>query len=245
MSKAVNVIQGAFELLGVLEAGQNIGGELLSDGFRRLRNMMGVLGIQTLTAPSVGREVFDLVAGKGGPSNPYTIGPTGDLVTARPNGLEGCGLLLGGNTPEATVEIPRTIYSNDAYEAIQIKEMQNALFTGVQYEPTSGNGTLYLWPVPNTTVNKLVIYRLDHVGPFTSMTADYTIPAGWDEMLEGQLAKRLQAPYRRKLDPDTLEDIQNTFAVCKRQNYKDNDFATDPALTQSRTGGYNITTGNM
>lgn len=245
MSSAVAIVTGAFELLGVLEAGQTIGGELLSDGYRRLQNMMGILGIQTLTAPTVSREVFLLVAGKGGPSNPYTIGPTGDLVTARrPNGLEGVGLLLGGNTPEATVEIPRTLYTDDAYESIPIKEMQSALFTGVLFSATPGNAEIQLWPVPNTTLHKLVIYRLDQIGTFASVTAAVTLPPGYDEMLEGQLAKRLQGPYRRKLDSDVLHDIAESFAVCKRQNYQDNDFATDPALTSNRVGGYNINVGN-
>jgi hypothetical protein len=64
-------------------------------------------------------------------------------------------------------------------------------------------------------------------------------------MLEGQFAKRLRGPYRRTLDPDVVKDIDNALAVCKRQNYKDNDLATDPALTNSRRGGYNIDTGNM
>lgn len=244
MSSAVGIITGAFELIGVLEAGQTIGGELLSDGWRRLQNMMGVLGIQTLTAPTVSREVFDLVAGKGGPSNPYTIGPTGDLVTSRPNGLEGAGLLLGGNTPQATTEIQRGLYTDDAYESIQIKEMQNALFTGVLFTASAGNAQIQLWPVPNTTLHKLVIYRLDQIGPFATLTGTVTLPPGYDEMLEGQLAKRLQAPYRRKLDPDTLDEIRETLAICKRQNYKDNDFAIDPALTNSRAGGYNIDTGS-
>lgn len=243
MSTAVAIITGAFELLGVLEAGQTIGGELLSDGYRRLQNMMGSLGIQTLTAPTVSREVFNLVAGKGGPSNPYTIGPTGDLVTSRPNQLQGVGLVLGGNTPEATVEIPRTLYTNDAYESIQIKEMQDALFTGVWFQPTAVNARLLLWPVPSTTLNKLVIYRLEQLGPFTTLTANYTLPAGYDEMLEYNLAKRLQGPYRRQMLASDLELASESLAICKRQNYKVNDFATDPALTNSHVGWYNINTG--
>lgn len=242
MSSAVAIIAGAFEILGVLEAGQTIGGELLSDGYRRLQNMMGMLGIQTLTAPVVGREVFPLVAGKGGPSNPYTVGPTGDLVTVRPNQLEGAGLLLGGNTPQATVEIPRTLYTDDAYEAIPIKEMQNSLFTGVFYGADSENGTLMLWPVPNTALHSLVLYRLDQLGPFVTMTASYPLPPGYDEMLEYQLAKRLQGPYRRQMLPSDIELATESLASVKRQNYKDNDLATDPALTGGG-GGFNIQTG--
>jgi hypothetical protein len=241
MASAVDLIGGAFGLIGVLEAGQTIGGDLLADGYRRLQNMMGILGLQTLTAPTIGREVFALVAGKGGPSNPYTIGPTGDLVTTRPNALEGAGLLLAG--PDPRVEIPRTLYTDDAYEALPIKDLPNALFTGAYYNAFAGNGTINLWPVPNTTLHALVLYRLDQIGPFASPTATYTLPPGYDEMLEGQLAKRLRGPYRRQLDPEVVKDIDDALAVCKRQNYKDNDLATDPALTNTPRTGYNIDTG--
>jgi hypothetical protein len=203
MAAAVNIITGAFELIGVLEAGQTIGGDLLTDGWRRLQNMMGILGIQTLTAPFVGREVFDLVAGKGGPSNPYTIGPTGDLVTSRPNALQGAGLLLGGNIPTATVEIPRTLYTDDAYEAIQIKEMQNSLFTGVLFTASAGNAEIQLWPVPDTTLHKLVIYRLDQIGPFASMTA--TCCRGFTTRCSDPTSRRVLAgPYRAKMDQRTV-----------------------------------------
>lgn len=243
MSTAIAIVTGAFELIGVLEAGQTIGGELLSDGYRRLQNMMSILGIQTLTAPTIGREVFDLVAEKGGPSNPYTIGPTGDFVTSRPNALEAVGLLLGGNISTATVEIPRALYSDDDYEAEPIKEMQSSLFTGVFFSATPVNATIQLWPVPNTTLHKLVIYRLDQIGPFTSLTADYPLPPGYDEMLEYQLARRLCGSYRRQMQQDDLDIARESLAICKRQNYASNDLATDPALTNSSAGGYNIMTG--
>lgn len=245
MAKGTTIIQGALDLIGVLQAGQTIDGNDLADGYRRMQNMMGQLGIQSLTAPSVGREVFDLVAGKGSTTNPYTIGPTGDLVTSRPNGLVNAGLLLGQSTPPYSTELPRTLYTDDAYESIQIKDLSNSLFTGVYFSATSPNATIGLWPVPDNALNKLVIYRLDQLGPFQSLTAEYVLPVGWDEMLEAQLAIRLAIPYKRQVTPELREMAVMSLANVKRANYKDNDIATDPALTTNGRGGYNINTGNM
>lgn len=244
MALATTIISGAFDLIGVLQAGETASGNDLADGYRRLQMMMGQLGIQSLTAPTVGREVFPLVAGKGGPSNPYTIGPTGDLATSRPNGLTGAGLLLGGNIPTATVEIPRSLYTDDAYEAIQIKELQNALFTGVFFNATSPNATISLWPVPNTTLNQIVIYRLDQMGPFQSLTATYVLPPGGDEMLEYNLAVRLCIPYKRPVTPDLRQMAMESLANFKRQNYKFNDLPNDYQMGNNHLGLYNIDTGN-
>lgn len=245
MATASTIIRGALDLIGVLQAGATPDGNDLADSYRRLQNMMGQLGIQSLTAPTVGREVFPLVAGKGGPDNPYTMGPTGDFVTSRPNGLTGAGLLLGNSVPAYSTELPRTLYTDDAYEGIQIKNLANSLFTGVYFSATSPNAQIGLWPVPDSALHKIVLYRLDQQGPFQSITAAYALPIGWDEMLEYQLAMRLATPFKRPVTPELREMAVTALAMVKRANYKDNDLATDPALTSNYGGGYNIDTGNM
>lgn len=243
-TSATAIITGALDILGVVQAGQAAGGNDLVDGFRRLKNMLGQLRIQSLTAPDVGREVFPLVANKGGPSNPYTIGPGGDFDTTRPNSLTGVGLLLNASVPQP-VEIPRTLYTDDAWESVQVKDLPSGLFTGLYYSLTYPLGTINLWPIPTTSLNSLVLYRLDQLGAFSTLTATYNIPDGGEEMLEYQLVLRLAAPYQRKVPDGVPELAADALATFKRQNYKSNDFATDPALTNSRRGGYNIDTGNL
>ena len=57
--------------------GETISAADAADAFRRLNAMMGGWMIQPLTIPVTERLVFPLTANKGGPSNPYTIGPGG------------------------------------------------------------------------------------------------------------------------------------------------------------------------
>lgn len=244
-TSATAIIVGALDLIGALQPGQVPGGDDIQDSYRRLQNMIGTLAIQPETIPVIGREVFPLVAFKGGPSNPYTIGPNGDFNTSRPNQLDGAGLLLNATVPNP-VEIPRALITDDGWEAIQIKDLQNSLFTGVYYNATYPLGTINLWPIPNTTLNSLVLYRQEQLGQFLSLTAVYSVPNGFDEMLEYNLAIRLAGPYNKPLPPYVQQMAAETLGLVKRANYRLTDLPVDIALTRgNRRYGYNINTGNM
>jgi hypothetical protein len=217
--------------------------------------MMGSLAIQPASIPVTAREVFPLIAGRGGPNDanvigggPYSIGVGGDFNTSRPNSIDGVGLLLNAGLPNQ-VEIPRAVYTEDGWEAVPIKDLPNQLFTGLYYSATftvNNLGTIYLWPVPNVSNTQLVIYRNQQLGTFPSLTATYIVPDGYDEMLEYNLAVRLAGPYKRQLPPYVLQMAAESLANVKRANMKLSDLPVDPGLTAgSRRYGYNILSGNL
>lgn len=240
---ALQLITTAFQTLGVYAPGDAIADADAQDGFRRLNAMMGSWALQPLTIPVIAREVFDLVSGQGSPTNPYTIGPGGDFDTSRPLQLEGAGLVLGNSSP--AIELPRGMLTDDAYEAIQVKTLTNALFTDVYYNATfdDGFGRIYLWPVPDSADNDLVLYRLQQLSAFVSLTAAYDLPNGYEEAMSYNLARRLAMPYGKPLNPDLLDLATQSLATIKRANTKLTDIPQDPAFTHDRRGGYNIQTG--
>lgn len=244
ITSATIIITGAYKLLQVIgQYEQTCPPALLSEGFRRLQMMMGQWALQPLTIPVVAREVFPLVTGKGGTGNPYTVGAGGDLNTMRPIELEGAGLLLNASIPP--VEIPRALYTDDTYEALQIKDLTNSLFTGVYYNATFPLGSLSLWPVPDNNINSLVIYRNQQLGQFASPSAQYIFPEGADEPVEYNLAVKLSdsssVPVERLAN---IRDVAKTsLGIFKRSNHKLVDMPIDPAFTHSKRGGYNINTG--
>ncbi len=145
------------------------------------------------------------------------------------------------------VEIPRAMLTDDAYQAIQIKNQTNAQFTNVYYNATQPYGTVWLWPIPTTNANQLVLYLPQQFGGFADLTTDYTYPTmpGYGEMLEYELAQRLIGPYSvsdQVVIGSVVELARKATAAVKRQNYKLTDLPTDPALTGFRKGGYNINT---
>lgn len=250
-TSAGTIVRGAFETIGVLGEGQTLDSAKGADGFRRLNLMVRSWALQNLTIPVTVREVFPIEANKGGPDDPYTLGPGGDLDTVRPatqNALTGAGLLLESSDPP--VETPIAIYTDAMWQAVQIKDLSSGgdgIPTGLYYNPTytSGLGSVYLWPVPSVAYNDLALYIRRPLNVFPDQTTSVYVPDGAEEALEYQLAMRLCGPYSVPLDPSVGSIARSSFAVFKRSNYHLLDQQLDPAFTSDRRYGYNIETGNM
>ena len=242
---ALDLITAAFTNLNVFQQGASIPPAQAQDAFRRLNRMVGSWAIQPLTIPATVGETFALTAGKGGPSNPYTIGVGGDLNTDRPPSpdyINGVGLILGGTTP--AVEIQRVLYTRDAYQAIAIKELTNALFTGLFYTPTASGrlGIVNLWPVPNTTLHSLKLYHDSPLTAFADLsTTTYTLPLGYDDALIYNLEKRLATPFGRAMSQDDKDLAVEGMRLIKRSNVELTDMPND--FGRDRRGGYDINVG--
>lgn len=246
---AGTIIRTAFANIGVLGEGQALDSAKGADGLHRLNLLMSSLSIQPGSIPVVAREVFDMTSGKGSPSNPYTIGVGANLNTARPptqNSIVGVGLILTSSDPD--VEIPRTILTDSAYQAIQVKDLTNSLFTALYYNATyetTGFGKVFLWPVPNTGDNDLVLYLRKQLTSFADQTTSYELPPGCEDALTDALAVRLCKPYSVPVDPDLAATARMSMSVFKRGNAKLFDLPQDPATTNSHAAYYNIQTGNL
>ncbi len=158
------------------------------------------------------------------------------------------GTITAAALTDQPVEIPRTVITDDGYQAIQIKSLSNAQFTNVYYNPTFPFGTVFLWPKPNTDENQLVLYLQSAFAGFADLTTDYAFPdlPGYTEAIEYNLSIRLAAPYGRKSDeyPDVVALARETLGLIKRANTELVDVPTDAQLlTRNRRGGYNINTG--
>lgn len=242
MATAGDFITGALRLLQVLDVAETPDNDVAQDGLRRLNMMMGSWGIQPGTIPVRRREVFDLVSGKGTEANPYTIGPAADFaVTQRPNAIVGVGLLLGSSSPP--VEIPRGLFTDDAYEAVQVKTLGNPLFTDLYYRPTYPLGTILLWPVPNTADNDIVLYWDEQLTEFADLETDYDFPQGTPEAIEYNLALRLAPANQIEVPADVRMLAVSSLAAVKRSNLRLTDLPTDPAITANNRFSYNIQTG--
>lgn len=244
---ALTLITGAFNRLNVFMPGQTIPARNANDGLSYLNTMMSSWKQITQRQAYRAREVFALVGGKGGPSNPYTIGPGGDFNTVKPasqNEIVGCGLLIGGTNPQA--EIPRAILTDDADEAIQIKELANpGFFTAMYYNPTYSNdlGTIELWPVPSNADNSLVLYRTGAIAAFTSLQATVYVPDGAEDAIYWDLAFRMAPSYGRTFTEDMKLNRRLALQNFDRANLKLSDLPQDLAFSHSMRYGYNIQTG--
>lgn len=202
-----------------------VGDEAFIDG----ANETAYNGLQTVqTVPTANTYTFTVL-------DTTTSPATGTLTAAAVDGQP--------------VEIPRAVITDDAYQAIQIKNLSNSQFTLVYYQSTSsssGFGQIFLWPRPNTAQNQLVLYLQSSFGGFATLTTDYTYPdnPGYGEMLQYQLNLRLASPYARPLNPLLVELAQQSLGLVKRANNRLTDVPTDAqVLTNNHLGWYNINTG--
>lgn len=252
-ASASDLITLAFNTLGLYQVGESIPAGEMTTAFTRLKQMTSGWALLRAMAPVLGREVFPLTAGRGSSTNPYLIGPTGDFVTSRPLTIDGAGYLLPpvGGAVSGT-EIRRAVLTPDAYDDIRQKDLPNLYFTGLYYEPQTmpptGNGRIFLWPVPTTAANSLVLYRLEPLGQFASLTTTYLWPDGYSDLIHYQLARRLLTPYGIS-DPTIVGDVRDlaatAMATFQRPNTLLNDLELDPGTpgTVNLRGGFNIDTG--
>lgn len=176
--------------------------------------------------------------------------PTADTYTFWVDGLPttpATGTITAAAIDGQPVEIPRPVITDSSFQAIQLKNMPNAQFTTVYYNPTSTPfGMISLWPRINTAVNQLVLYLQNVFGGFTDLTTQYDWPdnPGYAEAIQYQLDLRLLIAYPRATPRvDIHEMARETFGLIKRANNKLNDVHTDATLlTQSPRYGYNINT---
>lgn len=241
---ATAIITTALANDGIIGVGETPTAAMLADGLSRLDSLLEQWRTQYLVGPFQSRQVFSTVANQ----STYTIGPTGNWATTKPQEITGAGLLLKSVTPY--VEIPRTVLTDDAYEAIQIKTLTSTLFTAVyfNFEYANDLATVFLWPTPTTNQNDVVLYSQDLIVGFGDLTTARVMPAGYSNALEWNLAEEILAPYGVQ-DASIVRKVEmkaaRTLANIKRQNVSMSDLSTDPIWTNSRKGGYNIQTGNM
>ncbi len=244
ISTALAISADGYGIIGVVQEGASLSAYQGQQGFSLLNQILEQWSLMPLTIPVTAREVFPLTAGRGGPSDPYTIGPGGDFDTSRPPEIDNVGLLV--TTVVEPFEISRSVYTNDAYASIVQKELQSAYFSGLYYNATftGGLGTIQLWPVPSADGTSLVLYRPMQLSSFTSLSTALDFPPGAIPALTYELAKwlaiRLGQPWSESLD----RMCDKFLALYQRGNTVMSDLGMDPALT-SQAGVYNILSDSL
>ncbi len=239
---ALTYITNAYAILNVFQQGAPIPAVQAQAALLSLNQMLSSWAV-SMDAPIVARDVFQIVANQ----ESYSWGTGGDFTTSRPasqNSITGASLILNTTLPLAQqVEVPLGVYTDDAFRNARIKYLPNTQPTGVYYQPTSPLGTLKVWPVPNTTVNGLAIYREQQLGPFADLIqTTYYFPDGYDEAITYNLAKRRAGPHGRLMTDSDLEIARDSLANIMRANTRLTDVANDLVFTR-RQGWYNINTG--
>lgn len=184
----------------------------------------------------------------------YTIGPTGDFVTARPTKIEEANIILNTTTPVVRKPIEVINPPNvSAWALIAVQSIPNAIPLILWYDgnwsQTAGNATIRIWPGP-LAAYQLELFTWQQLQSFADLTTNYTFPPGYTEAMSWGLAEKLGPMYQyfaqvKQADMKTIS-AQALKAKAAIQNYNAPEVLNqcDVAYLGRRRGGaFNFLTG--
>lgn len=126
----------------------------------------------------------------------YTVGVGGNFNVERPAKLEAAYVRqVNVGPPADQPDYPLTIItSREDYSRITMKRM-GPFPDAVFYDPTYPLGTLYPWPIPETTVYELHIVTQAAFAAFATLDDVISLPPEYESALRYNLGKRLLALY--------------------------------------------------
>jgi hypothetical protein len=210
---AVQTINRAFRLIGVLADGETPTSPMYNDALLVWQHMYDSWSAVSSIPPVPAEFTHTMVVGQ----KDYTIGPTGDIVRARPTDVLNAVLRVSGSGEP--VDYPLFPLSRDAYYGIGTKDL-TVRPTGYLYEQTDDNSTIRFDAKPEQAYT-LVCYVLDTFTAPTDIDDDVSLQPGYAEAIVYNLATRLMPEYGIAIQsrPEIpqraatlLRDIKNRYA---------------------------------
>lgn len=222
---ALDLITDAMIETGAVPPGEPPGSDEAQWAFRKLNNLIDTWSAQKKYVYSYVFNIYTLVAGL----SPHTIGPSGVATfptngAPRPVRLESSALLL--NISPTTVDFLMNIRDHSWWANNQVKNIQTSVPTDVFYDPTSPDGQLFFWPVPN--INYQVRLQFwTAIAEFTSIqdpiggpNGPGTLPPGYRNALMLSLAESLLSGEQRDQMPNLAMDAMKARQAIFGNNDK-------------------------
>lgn len=186
-----------------------------ADALTVLNGMLDAWGAERLTIFGVVRTTFNLVVNQ----QVYTIGPNAvDWNMVRPLWIQDAGLISQLNEVTEPVEIPLFCLSDDDWANVTIKSVPSALPRYLYYDYAFPIGNISLWPIPNVGQLQIALYLPTPIVGGFALTSVLSIPPGYLEALQYNLAVRLCPQWGRAIDPTIAALAVDSFARIKRAN---------------------------
>jgi hypothetical protein len=178
------------------------------------------------------RTPFTLTAGDGN----YTVGPAGNINIARPVKLENSSYIsLNG------IDYPVSPINETNYAAIGYKS-QRGLPEWMWYDPKVPIAEINFFPIPDQAYS-LNLASWTPLQTFSTLTDNLALPAGYQRMIEFNLAIELAAEYGAEIPSQVGAIASRTLAEVKRINAPNYTLRPESAYLTSRSGSFQIYRG--
>lgn len=207
---AVSVrIARALRLLGQIESGESPTSDESSDGLIALNAMLDSWRNDRLLVFAYQTETLTLSNADAS----YTIGTSGDLNTTRPVEIVQAWISDSNN------DYPLRAMNEAEYAAIFDKTQTADWPDRYLFRPTvaSSLATLIVYPVPNATRTLKLVTRVV-VSSFSATSDTVTLPPGWEEAIDANLAIALAPEYGVEPSQAVVKMAREALAGIKRTN---------------------------
>jgi len=187
---AAVIIEDALKENLIISEGETPSATMYADGLRMLNRLCDTLSNNDDFAYYASQYSMAMTG-----QTSFTIGPTGDLVQARPIKIDTAVVTRLGIT------YPVKVIDNQRYDDLTLKTLSGANTAAIYYEGTYPNGTVYCYPL--STGCTLQMRVLNQVKNFAATTTQIDMPEGYEDFLMLGLAIRMAPSYGRPVNPDT------------------------------------------
>lgn len=213
MTTALTLITDALIEIGAHDLGQSVPAEDAALGLRYLNRIME----RWSNSPAMFPVLPEISIPMTGAAS-YTIGPTGDVVSARPLRVDRATFFSGG------VEYGVNVLSRAEWDAISVKDVAGGPVSGIWFDAANTNARVYVYPKASEGTLKLDAPTL--LGTFASTSSALDLPAGYESAIVLTLASDLAGAFQRPLTPDLRVRTAGAVRVLKRTN-------TEPLLVST------------
>jgi len=193
------IIDRALRLIQQISPGVSPTTDEYAAGLIALNGLLDAWRNESLMCIATQDESLTLVAAQ----TSYTIGSSGDLNTNRPVRINNAYVTYQG------VSFPVELFTDIQYQSIVYKSQAGTFPTVLYYAPNQPLGTLYPWPICNTTGVVLHLNTWTPILSFATTATTATFSPGWQDAITFALAVALAPEYEFPVTPDLRELAKN------------------------------------
>jgi len=237
MATVRDLISSSLRKITVLGAGENMTAEDATDGLNSLNQMLDSWSADGQVIYSRSVDTINLSSGV----LSYTMGPSGDINTARPVSITEATITQGGVLMTSLM-----IWGAETYATLGFPSLQ-----GIPSNLYVNNSVpllgLKLYPVPIGGL-QLNVYSMKKLSDL-ALNDTVVLPPGYERALIYNLAVEIAPEYEREASATVKNIASDSLSTIKRNNqqYAAPTMAVDPMLSQRYTNdglwGFNIYAG--
>lgn len=240
--RALDIVQGAMEELGLIADGEPVQAGDLSVGMPRLQRWIDQVNARRELIYSLSFLAFTLIPNHA----PHTIGPGGDFnVPWRPVKVVGANFILNSTSSNPVDSPVIRIMDADWWQQNPVKSLQSSIVTHLYYEPDTPLGNLNFWPICNVA-NPIRLELWNSISQTVKPTDALILPQGYWDAAVMSLARKLSTVYEVPWTPQLNKLHNEAMRIIEANNDKPPRIDTDLGSPNSRKGGrpdFNFLTG--